>query len=165
MKTTILFVASLIFSAAAIADDTPRLALWLTDSIGASSGDKCDLTTSQIDASGLLATKPILTESDVVAWNRETGRSTLNPVRFSSTDEQTLQDHCFVLAVDGKPISSGMLLSSHSARLTGFPTISIISHNNALDLQLTSGNHGNHMRLLHVDALDAVLRQKARPQQ
>jgi len=68
-----------------------------------------------------------------------------------------------VLAVDSKLISSGVVLSSHSSRLTGFPTLSVDSQNNALNLQLTSINHGSHSRLIHVETLNAVLEQRLKP--
>lgn len=163
MNTMTLFLVSLAFSATSAADST-RLKLWVTDAIDAINGNQCNLTTSLTASSSLPVTHPTLTEQDVTAWNADNGRWTLNPARFSSSDvRQKLQDHCFVLAIDSKMISSGIVLSSHSARLTGFPTISLIDNNNTLDLQLTSSNHGSHMRLIHVDVLNAMLGQHPEP--
>lgn len=158
MKIATLFLASLTFSAVAVAADAPRLALWVTDSIGMSAADKCNLPA----ASGLPATSPTLTERDVTAWNADNARWTLRTTRFAGGDAgQTLQDRCFVLAIDGKLIASGVVLSSYSARLIEFPIISVQNRNNALDLQLTAGNQGGRGRSIHVAALDAVLGQRA----
>jgi hypothetical protein len=163
MKTLNLLLAGLALSAtinnAAIASnaDTPRLAFWVTEPIGATSGSQCMLPASASQPS----TPPTITERDVKAWNRETGKWTLDVTGAAiGAAAQKLQDRCFVLAIDGKLINSGVVLSSHSARLTGFPTVSMIILNDALDLQLTSSNHDKSMRLLHVDMLDAVLRLK-----
>ncbi len=172
MKKSTLFLAGLAFSAAAATHATgaPRLALWVTDSIGTGNGEKCNLAPDSL----LPATAPTLTEDDVTAWHRQNARWTLNVERFPADGAgQKLQDHCFVLAIDGTMVSSGIVLSSYSARLTGFPTISLYnqnnqnnqtsqnSQNNALYLQLTSGNHGSHSKMIHVAALDAVLAQPA----
>lgn len=162
LKAATLFFASLAFCAAAAAADIPRLALWITAPIGTSNGVQCHLPEASANTQNLPEIQPTLTDHDITEWNPDNARWILNPALFTLQDiVQKLQDHCFVLAIDGKVISSGVVLSSHSARLTGFPTLSVYSQNNALYLQLTSGNHGSHSRLIHVDALNAVLGQRA----
>lgn len=139
---------------------TPRLALWVTDSIGTVSGDKCILASPPTGEDRLPTIAPTLTEQDVIAWSADNASWTLNPASFASGDaRQKLLDHCFVLAVDGRQISSGVILSSYSARLTRYPTIIVNDKNHSLSLQLTSGNRGGQLQLLHVDELDAVLGQ------
>jgi hypothetical protein len=169
VQTLKLLLAGLALSGAcatttAFAADGPRLALWITEPIGATSGSQCDL--ARIPLPGvpfpLPETPPTLTERDVNAWDSTTARWTLNPARFAASDAgQKLEDHCFVLALDGKPASSGIVLSSHSARLTGLPTITAIRKDNTLVLELLSSYHGSSMRHLHVEALDSVLGQPA----
>lgn len=163
MKAATLFLLSLGLSTSAVADTT-RLALWVTDSIGATSGAQCNLQKPSTPSPSLPATEPTLTENDVTAWDAENGRWILNPARYSGVDTaQKLQDRCFVLAIDGKLISSGVVLSSHSARLTRFPTLSVYNRDHALDLRLTSGNRGSQSTLIHVDALNDVLGRGAKP--
>jgi hypothetical protein len=164
MKSLTLFLACLALSATAAAADAPRLMLWATDSMGTPDGAQCALPTSPSPA--LPASAPTLTEQDVTTWDARNARWTLNPTKFTpAAIVSMLQDHCYLLVLDGKLISSGVLLSGHSARLTGFDTISVYTRNNAPYLQLTSGNHGSHSRLIHVDALQAVLGQRTEPTQ
>lgn len=171
MKTIRLLLAGLTLSAAITATaeaaaptvpaTPPRLALWITDSIGTTNASQCDLTRLPAVAPSLPTTPPTLTERDVSAWNPQQGRWSLDPARYVGyAAAQKLQDHCFVLAIDGKYVSSGVALSSYSERLTGFTTLSITTWNDALDLQLLSSNHGRYMRLIHVEAIDAVLGQR-----
>jgi len=158
MKTATLFLASLAFSVASFAAGAPRLALWVTESMGTGPGDNCKPWMTPEESTGLPATPPTLTERDVVAWDRKSARWTLDSKRFSVGDAaKKLHDHCFVLAIDGKFISNGVMLSERTPRMTGFPTISVYDRNNALYFQLTSGNHGSHTSLMYVDVLDAVL--------
>ncbi|KIF81697.1 hypothetical protein [Noviherbaspirillum autotrophicum] len=167
MKKILIFLGGLAFAASAAAADSARLALWITDPVGTTSGIQCDLEASPASAGRLQAmplptTPPTLTERDVIAWNRSNGRWTLDSARFIGIESaQRLQDHCFLLAIDGKPVSSGIVLSEYSARLTGFPTLIVINRNDALTFELLSSNHGAHMRHLHAEALDAVLHEKA----
>jgi len=136
----------------------PRLALWVTDSIGTCSGDKCIQAAPPTSGGKLPTIIPTLTEADVVVRNTENASWTLNPASFTSGDaRQRLLDHCFVLAIDGKQVSSGVILSSYSARLTRYPTIIVYIKDHSLSLQLTSGNRGSHMQLLHAAELEAVL--------
>jgi len=161
LKDAILFLAILAYAGGAAAADTARLALWVTDPVSATSGIQCNLQASPAYAGKLPTTLPALTERDVVVWNWSNERWTLDPARFVGIESaQHLQTRCIQLAIDGKLVSSGIVLSEHSARLTGFPTLVVINHNKTLTLELLSGNHGTHMRLLHAEALDAVLRQK-----
>jgi len=163
MKTAIVLLSIITFATAVAAANPPRLALWVTDSFGteADPGERCKLTTPATAEAALPASAPTLTEQDVVAWTADTARWTLNTARFARSDASTkLQDHCFVLAIDGKLIVRGILLSSHSARLTNLPTIKVSDHEEALHLQLTSGNRVDDAQLLHAEALDAVLGQQ-----
>ena len=159
MKNLALLLVTLVFSTAASAADAPRLMLWVTDSIGASNAAQCKL--AELPAPSLPTKAPTLTEQDVAAWNAHSARWTLNPTRFTGSDAaHTLQDHCFVLAIDGKLVSSGVVLSLYSARLITFPTLSVLSQDKAVTLQLNSGHQGNRSQPIHVDALDAVLAQR-----
>ncbi len=156
-----LLFAGLAFSGSAPAAEPARLALWITDPIGNSDGRQCDLTGHHAAGQAVPERRPTLTERDVGAWRADSARWTLHPTRIPVPNQSKLTDRCFVLALDGKKIS-GVVLSSHSARLTMLPTISIYTEGDALELQLTSGNHGRDMWLIHVDALDAVLGGRAR---
>ena len=171
MKTMRLLLAGLTLSVAitAVAEPAapttpaapPRLALWITDSIGTTDASLCDLVTLPAVAPSLPTTPPTLTERDVSAWHPQQGRWSLDPARYVGyAAAQKLQDHCFVLAIDGKFVSSGVALSSYSERLTGFTTLIITTRDDALDLQMLSSNHGRYMRLIHVEAIDAVLGQR-----
>jgi hypothetical protein len=164
MKTLTVFLAALTLSAVVNATEPvpARLTMWVTDPILATRGDQCEQSPSAAAEASLPLTPPTLTEHDVVAWNAKDAEWTLNPERYTSkTAIHTLEDRCFVLAIDGQWVSSGLVLSSYSARLTGLPTLSVIRKNKRLHLQLTSGNHGGHhgldSRLIHVEALNAVL--------
>jgi hypothetical protein len=159
MKTIKLLWACIVIFATttALAADPVRLGLWVTDSIGLGNGEQCALSPAVADRLDLAATLPTLTERDVVAWSRANAMWQLDVARFKGNDGgYPLQDHCYVLAIDGKVISSGIMLSSHSARLTGLHTISVALRGEVLRLQLSSGNHGRFAHLIHVDALDAV---------
>ncbi len=164
MKIPALVLASLTISATVTAAEMPRLSLWITDSVGAGNGAECDLSKDSAARSRVPLKPPTLTEDDVAAWNPDTALWTLNPVRVSRSDgSQKLIDHCFVLAIEGKVISSGIVLSSYSARLVRFPTINVFTRQDAVDLQLTLGKSAIQGRPIHVNALDAVLRQSAKP--
>jgi hypothetical protein len=156
MKNLALLLIGLVISVNAAAVDAPRLMLWVTDSIGASNAAQCKQ--EELPAPKLPTRAPTLTEQDVAAWDAHSARWTLKPSRFATADAaHNLQDHCFVLAIDGKLVSSGAVLSSHSARLITFPTLSVLTQNNAVSLQLNSGHRGPRSQPIHVDALDAVL--------
>jgi hypothetical protein len=158
MKTFVLLLSILVCSATACFAGSPRLALWVTDPIGVKPAEVCSPDSPSARAGGLPATAPTVTELDVTAWSRDNGRWTLNPERFARSDAAPkLRDHCFVLAIDGKLVTRGVMLSSHSARLTRFPTISVYEGDHTAYLRLTSGNQGEGSRLIHAEALDAVL--------
>lgn len=171
MKRFLCSLSGLVFAASAAASDATRLAVWVTDPIGTTSGIQCDLEASPASAGRLQATprpstQPTVTERDVIAWNRSTGRWTLDPARFASIESaQRLQDHCFLLAIDGKLVSSGIVLSEYSARLAGFTTLIVLHRDDVLTFELLSSNHGTGMRHLHAEALDAVLREKPEQQE
>ena len=153
----VLILAGLVFSAVATAATPARLGLWVTDSIGATSGIQCNVEESLASTQSLLATQPTLTERDVSAWDAASAQWALSIDRFSSLDEmRKLEDRCFVLAIDGKFVTSGVILSSYSARMIRFSTLSVIRKDKALKLQLRSGNHARS-DLIHVRTLDAVL--------
>lgn len=154
--------ASLIFAASVAAAEQPRLALWITEPIGATDGSRCNLHSASADTVPLPVVAPTLTERDIRAWDPQTARWTLDPAHFSGNESaQKLRDHCFILALDGKAVSSGMALSEHSARLSGFPTLIVMNRNGAIVLELLSSNHGSTMRHLYVEALGNILRQQA----
>lgn len=101
-------------------------------------------------------------EGDVVEWVAWGAKWRLDPARFPPSSATTLTDRCFELAIDGRLLERGLVLSSHSARLTGFPTIGVIREGGALWLQLTSGNHGMHVRALRVEELERLFFDPAR---
>jgi hypothetical protein len=155
-------VGGMVLAASVAAADQRRLALWITEPIGATDGSQCNLNSASADAAKFPAAPPTLTERDVIAWHPKTARWTLDPTRFTGIESaQKLRDHCFILALDGKLVSSGMALSEYSARLSGFPTLIVMNRNDAINLELLSSNHGSAMRHLHGETLNDILRQKA----
>jgi hypothetical protein len=159
MNARILWIACwAIFSGPALADDAPRLSLWITQAIaGWADVSVCSM---QVNAPPNRAT---LTERDVVAWDEQIGGWVLDTQRFpDQAAARQLADHCFVLTINGKPISSGVVLWRHSARLVRIPTLLISSANKSIVLQLASGNR-NPIELIHVEALAAVLSPGRRP--
>jgi hypothetical protein len=134
---------------------TSRLTLMLTTAINDGSGNQCVLapdTPAAVSADAAL----VITERDVVEWNPVGARWKLDPARFSETGAgDKLTDHCFVLSIDGKRVSTGVALSANTAQLTGYPTLNVIAGDGALTLQLTSGNH-HHISLLHAAQLEDV---------
>lgn len=156
MKALVLLMSMLAFSVNAA--EPERLALWVTEPIGMTNGSQCVLQPS----AALPSTPPALTEKDVAAWNPTEGKWKLDPTRFAGDQAAgNLQDRCFVLAIDGKLVNSGLALAPYSARLSGFPTLIVSNKGNEVTLQLLSGNHGTRMRLLHTDALGQVFQSKA----
>lgn len=158
------FLTSAAFAPCTIASEPPppRLALWITEPIGATRHIQCPHQTAPGMALQLPESQPTLTEHDITAWNTRNGRWTLNAARFAGVEAaQKLQDHCFILAIDNKLIASGVALSSHSERRVKSPTLSVSSQKRGLVLQLTSSFRDGHTRLIHVSSLDAVLGQRA----
>lgn len=101
-------------------------------------------------------------EGDVAEWSASNAKWKLDPSRFPASAAHDITDRCFELAIDGRLLERGLVLSSHSARLTGFATISVSRDGGALWLQLTSGNHGMHVRALRVEELDRLFFDPAR---
>lgn len=132
----------------------PRLMLAITESFGNSDGRQCELNhdpTTQQQAS------VTLTENDVAAWEPYGARWMLDPVRYNeSTMMGRLSGHCFVLSIDGKVVSSGVVLWVYTGQLTGYDTLNVIPKDGTLILQLTRGNHRN-ISLLYGQALGEIL--------
>jgi len=160
MKTNALWFACWVFCSGAACAETPRMHLWITQSIaGLSDVSVCRLPTA--DSSVVQPAPPnisvMLTEHDVAAWNNQTGVWSLEAHRFPNQKVAwQLVDHCFVLAIDGKQVSSGVVLWKHSARLTKIPTLLVSTRHHALVLQLASGNK-NPIELIHQGELAAIL--------
>lgn len=131
-----------------------RLQLWVIDTIGTGNGSACEFAGDAV----LPSSSPTLTERDVAHWDKVAERWHLG----SNSLLSGLLDRCFVLAVDGKLLSSGLVLSSRSARLNGLNTLNVYANKQGAYLQLTSGNHGQHSRTIHGVLLSDVfgLREK-----
>lgn len=112
-----LIVCSMVFSGVASASDLPALSLWVTTPIGATNGSQCAVP------GALPQNAPTLTEQDISAWNAQRQRFYLDNKRFAAKSEYDLVDHCFVLAIKGKEVARGLVLSGHSARLSNLPTL------------------------------------------
>lgn len=141
--------------AATVYAQEPRLRLMLTGTIDDGGGSQC-VAESTPSAAALAHATLVITERDVVAWNPVGARWQLDPARFSETGSgNPLSGHCFVLSIDGKPVSNGLVLSVNTSQLTGYPTLNVITEGEALTLQLTSGNH-HHISLLHAAQLEDV---------
>lgn len=144
------------------AESPARLALWVTDDVDNSSADKCLKSHLPVSSEDLPLAKPTITEHDVIDWDAYTATWTLNTTRFNGSNAmQKLQNHCYILAIDGKLISSGVMLAPYSARLTKIDTMIVYTKNNALHLQLTAGNHAQPLKLIHQKLLDDVLGHRA----
>jgi hypothetical protein len=157
------FLALALLISAAAQAQTQRIQLAITAEIGNTSGAQCGLSSAAL-ATALdhpSAKNLILTEKDIVHWDTDKGDITLPRDRFG--DPWRIQDHCFVLTIDGKPVASGMALSSHTARLTRFPILQVITAGstgdlrNGVVLRLTSGNEGGAVRPIFRNELDTVL--------
>lgn len=158
MKTVllgiVLFVSSTLYGA-----QTPRMELLVSDGLEMKDIKQCAVSSEYLSL--MMANARVkISENDVIAWNPATARLTLNPSKFSNDDVyRKLQDHCFYLKIDGKLITSGPVLSSHSARLSKFPTMKVYSSEKGLDLQLVSGNSSN-AKPIQNKLLDSVLHEK-----
>ena len=165
MSNTSKFIAvatfSLLISCAMQSATAQRLKLYIQQPIAYTDGSQCALPLTQAAAAIAQpsASDLLLTEHDVVAWNPTRAIWSLMPERVS--DRWLLVDHCFTLSIDDKVVVSGIVLSAETARLTGLPTLNVLTRSNSdkpLDIQLTSGNHGAMTRLIFVDTLDAIIR-------
>lgn len=145
------------FATAQSAAVSPRLALWITDPIGATNAAQCH----QMALRQPPATSPTATERDVTGWDRRDATWTLDPARHAGAEvAESMTDHCFVLSLDGKLIS-GVVLSRHSARLVRFPTLAVSSRDGVLSLRLLSGFAGEATPPLDSERLDRILHDKA----
>lgn len=162
MRFSALLLAAAL-GACAPAHATPaRLSVWATTSPGLGNGEVCRLDPAGLAASGVLATEPTLTERDVLAWDRERVTWTLDPISFAGLQSAFgLQDRCFVIAIDGRALTSGIILASHSARLTTLPTLALTYGQDRIKLMLTAGHGGYPPMPAHAEALDGVLRRPA----
>ena len=139
------------------AEVSPRLALWITDPIGATNAAQCH----QMARLRPPAASPTVTERDVTGWDMRNANWTLDPVRHAGAEVAgSMTDHCFVLSLDGKLIS-GVVLSLHSARLIRFPTLAVSSRDGVLSLRLLSGFAGEATPPLDSERLDRILHDKA----
>jgi len=146
----------LIASGSATAQDH-TLALWITEPLGVDSVEKCQ-STGQTLPNSLPNTAPIISEKDVIKWDAKMAHWTLKKAKFSQAEAiEKVQDHCFVLALNGKIVSRGVVLSSYSARLTKMPTITTFYHEDALSLQLNAGNVAGIRKTILTKEIDAVL--------
>lgn len=146
-----LIVCSMVFSGVASASDLPALSLWVTTPIGATNGSQCG------EPGALPQAAPTLSEQDISTWSAQQQRFNLESKRFAAKSEYELVDHCFVLAIKGKEVARGLVLSSHSARLSNLPTLYLQSKKTGLQggfYQAARGLGGspalNHPALLDV---------------
>lgn len=131
----------------------PRLMLAITESFGTSDGSQCELNQGSTKQQASLT----LTENDVAAWEPYGARWMLDPTRYNESNMMgRLSGHCFVLSIDGKVVSSGVVLWVYTGQLTGYDTLNVIPKDGTLTLQLTRGNHRN-ISLLHAQALGEIL--------
>lgn len=158
MKTVllgvILFVSSTLYGTQA-----PRMELLVSDGLEMRDIKQCAVSSEYLGL--MMANASIkISEDDVIAWNPTESRLTLNPAKFSKNEAiKRLQYHCFYLRIDGKLITSGLVLSQYSARLSKLPTMKVYSSAKGLDLQLVSGNSTN-AKPIQNKSLDSVLRQR-----
>lgn len=148
----------------AFADETqlqPRLALWATEAIGNNSADTCFKPQLSLSGVGLPSSAPTFTELDVDGWNPVTATLTINAsVLARNHSAQKLQNHCYILAVDNKVLSSGVIIASYSARLTKIDTIKVATNHQQVTLQLTAG-HDAPAQMPSISLINDVLRHTA----
>lgn len=104
-----------------------------------------------------LAPQLTLTDQDLQGWMPATGTLALSPEQAGKPLYPQLAGACFHLFVAGRYLTHGILLPHDSPWLTGLPTFNLRERDGRLTLQLTTGNHFERMRLMHVDALTAAL--------
>jgi len=132
----------------------PRLTLSITESFGTSDGSQCNLNAASPTQQQISLA---LTENDVAAWEPYGARWMLDPTRYNESNMMgRLSGHCFVLSIDDKVVSSGVVLWVYTGQLTGYDTLNVIPKDGTLTLQLTRGNHRN-ISLLHAQALGEIL--------
>jgi len=134
------FVTSIFGCKLAIANDL-TFGIWPTQSI-ATTGDfasSCQTPNRVIPKYTSVA--PAVTERDIAAWDESNGKFTLKETNWKTQElKELLLDRCFVLVVNGRILTQGVILSSHSARLSTIPTLSVFSENDKLILQFNAGN-------------------------
>ena len=135
----------------------PQLKLWITDPLGIDPVEKC-LPKEQHQSAPLPDVAPTISELDIVAWDTKTALWSIKKEKLTATESmQNLQDHCFILAIDGVLISHGVALSSYSARLTKIPTLNVFYQDDTITLQLNSENRSSKRKPIHVEVIDRVL--------
>lgn len=143
------------------AHSPPRLALWVTEAIGNNSADTCFKPQLSLSGVDLPSSTPTFTERDVDGWNPVTATLTITAtVLVRNHSSQKLQNHCYILVVDNKVVSSGVMLASYSARLTKIDTIKVATNHQQVTLQLTAG-HDAPAQMPSVSLINDVLRHKA----
>lgn len=151
-------LAALSIMSSPVLAETARLVLTITDPIGPGDASHC------VDGPPRASASLTVTEKDIASWDPDTKTWVLDRGRYSEkAGGARLADHCYELAIDGKPISKGLVLWMDSSRLTGFPTLIVTESDSALKLQLLSGNHGSYIRLIYGEDLNRVFREKPRP--
>lgn len=148
--TQVLAWLALLLAAGNASAESPRLTLWITEPVGATNAAHCHAIAPRIPPG-----PPDITEHDVTGWDPESAAWILDPNRLSETARMPA-DRCFVLALDGK-IISGVILSTHSARLIRFPTLAVDTRKCMLSWRLTSGHGGAAFPLEH-ELLDRILK-------
>jgi len=152
-----LTVCSLLLSGVACAGDLPALSLWVTTPIGATNGSQCGVP------GALPQTAPTLTEQDISAWSSQQQNFEFDGKRFAAKSEYALVDHCFVLAVKGIELARGLVLSSHSARLSNLPTLYLQRKTTGLQGSFYQMGHGpgNSPQLRHPELLQVLAQRPA----
>lgn len=135
-----------------------HLSLWVTNTFGLTDGHQC----VQPVGSALPSTSPTLTDEDVFLGDEGLAYWVLDTDAFEAPESEfALTDRCFVLALDGRLIASGVVLASRSERLTALPTLIVDEMGKAVRLRLTVGNGNMPAELLHVKLLHRVFAQRA----
>lgn len=107
--------------------------LWVTDQIGATSGEHCAKPQNLQDVA------PVLTEMEIASFDEQA-----HQWRFLARHPEAPQwtDHCFVLVTGGQLPVRGLLLSSHSARGGEMPALYLDIRRQVL--KLTPQTRGYH---------------------
>lgn len=138
----ILCAACLLFAAAASAAQTPRLALWITETIDPTEGGRCvQLQTTE----AAISTAPTLTDNDIVLWDEKTYEWFVDPAKFDVSAMYGWLHHCYALALDGVVVSRGIMRSRFDAALSAMP---------ALHLRRRTTPQAEHLTLRQVDRHD-----------
>lgn len=132
--TSLLAATVLCGSLAHAAEAAPVFKLWVTDHIGATSGQHCARPSPLPDSA------PDLTEADTVSFNAQNAQWKLATSRLEGRQPSQWTDHCFVLVMEGRAPIRGLLLSSHSARGGDLPALYLDLRRGVLQLSAkTSG--------------------------